>query len=99
MEIKYELTQTPKAKPEGKLGFGNIFTDHMFIMDYKTGEGWHNARIVPYQPLSLDPSALVFHYAQECFEGLKAYERKEGKMWKITLWEARPSTAPSLRIN
>ena len=48
MEIKYELTNTPKAKPEGKLGFGHIFTDHMFIMDYKTGEGWHNARIVPY---------------------------------------------------
>ncbi|MGN1329299.1 MAG: branched chain amino acid aminotransferase, partial [Eubacterium sp.] len=73
MEIKYDLTKTPKEKPTGKLGFGNIFTDHMFIMDYKTGEGWHNARIVPYQPIVLDPSALVFHYAQECFEGLKAY--------------------------
>ena len=80
MEIKYELTKTPKAKPDGKLGFGHIFTDHMFIMDYKTGEGWHNARIVPYQPLILDPSALVFHYAQECFEGLKAYRTPDGNV-------------------
>ena len=78
MEIKYELTSTPKAKPEGKLGFGHIFTDHMFVMDYKTGKGWHDARIIPYQPLELDPSALVFHYAQECFEGLKAYRTPQG---------------------
>ncbi|MDD6727619.1 MAG: branched-chain amino acid aminotransferase [Eubacteriales bacterium] len=78
MEIKYDLTKTPKEKPTGKLGFGHIFTDHMFIMDYKTGEGWHDARIVPYQPLVLDPSALVFHYAQECFEGLKAYRTPDG---------------------
>ena len=63
MEIKYDLTKTPKEKPTGKLGFGHIFTDHMFVMDYKTGEGRHNARIEPYQPLVLDPSALVFHYA------------------------------------
>lgn len=80
MEIKYELTNELKAKPQGKLGFGNIFTDHMFIMDYKTGEGWHNARIVPYQPISLDPSALVFHYAQECFEGMKAYRTPDGSV-------------------
>ena len=73
MEIKYELTKTPKEKPTGALGFGHIFTDHMFVMDYDEGKGWHDARIVPYQPLVLDPSALVFHYAQECFEGLKAY--------------------------
>ena len=72
MEIKYELTKTPKEKPTGALGFGHIFTDHMFVMDYDEGKGWHDARIVPYQPLVLDPSALVFHYAQECFEGLKA---------------------------
>lgn len=80
MEIKYDLTKTPKEKPTGKLGFGHIFTDHMFIMDYKTGEGWHNARIVPYQPIVLDPSALVFHYAQECFEGLKAYRTPDGSV-------------------
>lgn len=88
MEIKYELTKTPKEKPTGALGFGHIFTDHMFVMDYDEGKGWHDARIVPYQPLVLDPSALVFHYAQECFEGLKAYR---------TPFESRymPLTMPS----
>lgn len=61
MEIKIEKTKTPKQKPDQKhLGFGTHFTDHMFIMDYETGKGWHNARIVPYAPLVLDPSALVF---------------------------------------
>ena len=80
MEIKYELTKTPKEKPTGALGFGHIFTDYMFVMDYDEGKGWHDARIVPYQPLVLDPSALVFHYAQECFEGLKAYRTPEGKV-------------------
>lgn len=81
MEIKIQKTTTPKAKPDWKnLGFGHIFTDHMFIMDYDEGKGWHDARIVPYQPLVLDPSALVFHYAQECFEGLKAYRCPDGSV-------------------
>ena len=81
MEIKFQKTTTPKAKPDWKnLGFGHIFTDHMFIMDYDEGQGWHDARIVPYQPLVLDPSALVFHYAQECFEGLKAYRCPDGSV-------------------
>lgn len=81
MEIRIEKTTTPKAKPDWKnLGFGHIFTDHMFIMDYDEGQGWHDARIVPYQPLVLDPSALVFHYAQECFEGLKAYRCPDGSV-------------------
>ncbi len=81
MEIRIEKTTTPKAKPDWKnLGFGHIFTDHMFIMDYDEGQGWHDARIVPYQPLVLDPSALVFHYAQECFEGLKAYRCEDGSV-------------------
>lgn len=81
MEIKIERTKTPKSKPDQKnLGFGHIFTDHMFIMDYDEGMGWHDARIVPYQPLVLDPSALVFHYAQECFEGLKAYRLADGSV-------------------
>ncbi len=81
MEIRIEKTTTPKAKPDWKnLGFGHIFTDHMFIMDYDEGMGWHDARVVPYQPLSLDPSALVFHYAQECFEGLKAYRMADGNV-------------------
>lgn len=81
MQIRIEKTTAPKAKPDWKkLGFGNIFTDHMFIMDYDEGKGWHDARIVPYQPLVLDPSALVFHYAQECFEGLKAYRLADGSV-------------------
>lgn len=79
MEIKMELTKTPKQKPdENSLGFGKYYTDHMFIMNYDEGQGWHDARIVPYQPIVLDPSALVFHYAQECFEGLKAYRTPNG---------------------
>lgn len=74
-EIRYELTKAPKAKPapDAPLPFGTIFTDHMFVMDYTQGQGWHDPRIVPYAPLTLDPAAIVLHYAQESFEGLKAY--------------------------
>lgn len=82
LNIKITKTTSPKAKPadESKLGFGKTFSDHMFIMDYTEGQGWHDPRIVPYAPLSLEPSAVVFHYAQECFEGLKAYRTAEGKI-------------------
>ena len=80
LDIKIEKVAAPKQPPtdESKLGFGKIFTDHMFVMDYTEGQGWHDARIVPYAPLVLDPAALVFHYAQECFEGMKAYRRADG---------------------
>ncbi|HJB39799.1 MAG TPA: branched-chain amino acid aminotransferase [Candidatus Ruthenibacterium avium] len=81
LDIKIQKTTTPKAKPdENRLGFGNHYTDHMFVMDYTEGQGWHSARIEPYHALSLDPAAMVFHYAQESFEGLKAYRTKEGKV-------------------
>ncbi len=82
MDIKIELAKTLKEKPadETKLGFGHIFTDHMFIMNYDTGEGWHDARIVPYQNLSLSPASMCLHYGQEIFEGLKAYRTAEGKI-------------------
>lgn len=82
LNIKITKTTSPKAKPadESKLGFGKTFTDHMFIMDYTAGQGWHDPRIVPYAPISLDPSAVVFHYAQECFEGMKAYRTAENKI-------------------
>ncbi len=81
LNIKYELVKERKAKPdENSLGFGKYFTDHMFIMDYDKGEGWHDARIVPYQNLSLDPACMVFHYAQEMFEGLKAYRTPNGEI-------------------
>ncbi len=67
----------PKPDPD-TLVFGKTFTDHMFLMDYTAGQGWHDARIVPYGPLALEPSAMVFHYAQEVFEGLKAYRSPDG---------------------
>ena len=79
MEIKITKTASPKAKPQGKLGFGKVFTDHMFVMNYTEGKGWHDARIEPYHKLELDPSAMVFHYGQEMFEGLKAYMGADGK--------------------
>jgi branched-chain amino acid aminotransferase len=82
LDIKIERTNSPKKLPEkdNPLVFGTIFTDHMFIMDYTSGRGWHDARIIPYQPLSLEPSAMVFHYGQEMFEGLKAYKAKDGRL-------------------
>ena len=64
---------------DNPLKFGTIFTDHMFLMDYEEGKGWHDPRIVPYQPLQLEPSAMVFHYGQEMFEGLKAYKTEDGR--------------------
>ena len=73
-QITTQLTTNKKPKtPTDQLGFGQVFTDHMFVLDYTEGQGWHDARIIPYQPLSLDPSAMVFHYGQTVFEGMKAY--------------------------
>ena len=74
LDIKITRTTCPKEKPqdESKLGFGKKFTDHMFVMDYTEGEGWHDARIVPYAPFQLDPATVVFHYAQGILEGMKA---------------------------
>lgn len=80
LQIRIEKNPAPKAKPTGKLGFGKVFTDHMFLMSYSVEEGWHDARIVPYGPISLDPSAMVFHYAQELFEGMKAYRTADNKI-------------------
>ncbi len=82
LNIRYEKTKTPKELPaaDNPLKFGTIFTDHMFMMNYTMGEGWHDARVVPYQPVCLDPSAMVFHYGQEMFEGLKAYKSDDGRI-------------------
>lgn len=82
MKYEFKITKTlnPKEKPNpDTLEFGTVFTDHMFIMNYTEGKGWHDGRIVPYAPIPLDPAAAVLHYAQEMFEGLKAYRTKEGK--------------------
>lgn len=84
MEIKKVLAKKDelKAKPqnEDELGFGQIFTDHMFIMEHNAEKGWHDPTILPYGPIALDPSAMCLHYGQEIFEGLKAYRCFDGKI-------------------
>ena len=79
MEIKIEKTINPgKMPPEDQLGFGKVFSDHMFVMDYDREQGWHDARIIPFGYLSLHPAATVLHYGAEVFEGLKAYRTEKG---------------------
>lgn len=81
MEIEYIKAKTLKEKPDqNNLGFGKYFTDHMFTIDWTTEKGWHNAKIEPYAPICMDPATLVLHYAQETFEGLKAYRTKDGRI-------------------
>ena len=81
MDIRIEKIATPKQKPdESALGFGQYFTDHMFIMDYTRAKGWHDARIVPFGNLSLHPACTVFHYGAEIFEGMKAYRTSDGSI-------------------
>lgn len=83
MNYDFPITRNPnpKAKPDpDTLRFGTEFTDHMFMMEYEDGKGWHNARIVPYGPLTMEPAAVCFHYGQQMFEGLKAYKTPEGKV-------------------
>ncbi len=79
--ISIELATEKKTKPDvSKISFGSSFTDHMFILDYDGDRGWHSPRIVPYQPITLDPAAKVFHYGQTIFEGLKAYRTEDGRL-------------------
>ena len=83
MSYNFPVTRTtnPKPKPDqSNLGFGKYFTDHMFIMDYDEGQGWHDGKIVPYGPISLDPASCVLHYAQMMFEGMKAYLTPDKKI-------------------
>ncbi len=81
MDIKVVTTDKLKEKPQGPLGFGKYYTDYMFMMDYDEDQGgWHDARIVPYGPIEFDPACMVLHYAQETFEGLKAYKAKDGRV-------------------
>ncbi|MEG2597756.1 MAG: branched chain amino acid aminotransferase, partial [Oscillospiraceae bacterium] len=80
-KIKIVRNTTPKQKPdESKLVFGKNFSDHMFIMDWDRQSGWHDARIVPYGPLSLSPASTCLHYGQETFEGMKAYRNATGEI-------------------
>ena len=81
MEIKITKAAVLKEKPDSStLGFGKIFTDHMFMMDWNSEKGWYNARIVPFGRIDLHPASTVLHYGSEIFEGLKAYRRKDGKV-------------------
>jgi len=81
MDITITTASALKPKPdETKLGFGTIFTDHMFNMDYNLEQGWHNPRVEPYAPFVLDPSTMVLHYGQGIFEGLKAYRTADGRI-------------------
>jgi len=81
MEIKITKTAVLKEKPDSStLGFGKIFTDHMFMMDWNSEKGWYNQRIVPFQNIPLHPASTVLHYGSEIFEGLKAYRRADGKV-------------------
>jgi len=72
-DVIEEINQDP--------GFGQFFTDHMAVADWDSESGWHNDRIVPYAPFSMDPACAVYHYGQEIFEGMKAYRRADGSVW------------------
>jgi branched-chain amino acid aminotransferase len=89
---RMRITIEPLAESDRKpfpetLGFGRHFTNRMFTQRYSVEKGWHDARIGPYRPLVLDPSTAVFHYAQEFFEGLKAYRRPDGEVNLFRPWE------------
>ncbi|WP_394824091.1 branched-chain amino acid aminotransferase [Pendulispora albinea] len=81
MDISIRRTTQKKPRPPASdLGWGQYFTDHMFLMDYEPGRGWHNPRIEPYGPLTIDPAAAVLHYAQELFDGFKAIRGEDDKV-------------------
>jgi len=79
MDIKFIERKQLKEKPNFQnLGFGKYTTDYMFEMDWDEERGWHDAKITPYAPIAMDPSCVALHYAQETFEGLKAYRTATG---------------------
>ena len=81
MDIRFEKRPVLKEKPDQKnLGFGKYMTDYMFVMDWTKEDGWKDARIVPEGPITMDPACVTLHYAQETFEGMKAYRTAEGKI-------------------
>ncbi len=81
MEIKITKTTAPKEKPCAKtLGFGKYFTDHMFVMQYTSDKGWHDAEIRPFGPFEIHPASTVLHYGSEIFEGMKAYRKEDGSV-------------------
>ncbi len=85
-ELEIALEKVPverlKQKPASdKLGFGVHFTDHMFLMKWSRDNGWHDAKICPKEEFKIDPAAMVFHYGQAIFEGLKAYRGKNDQLF------------------
>ncbi len=79
--IRINRSDDAQAQAEGRrLGFGQIFTDHMFLADFQEEKGWYDPRVEPYGPISLDPAAAVLHYAQAIFDGLKAFRGVDGKI-------------------
>ncbi|MCW1250461.1 branched-chain amino acid aminotransferase [Acaricomes phytoseiuli] len=86
LNFERQLSPEPRSAAERQEiladpGFGAYFTDHTAVIDYSAGSGWHTARVEPYGPIALDPSASVLHYGQEIFEGLKAYRHADGSVW------------------
>ena len=79
-QIPVTRTTNPKPRPEdeSKLGFARYFTDHMFVMEYDEGKGWHSWRVEPHAPFLIEPASAVLHYAQMMFEGMKAYRKPDG---------------------
>jgi branched-chain amino acid aminotransferase len=90
METSFEISVAPASSPVGSErlaeiladpGFGIHFTDHMYVAEWTPDQGWHDARVTAYAPLTLDPATAVLHYAQEIFEGMKAYRHDDGSVW------------------
>ena len=86
LTYRIERNQNPiaperRAEIQANPGFGKFFTDHMLSLTWNAVDGWHDARIEPYGPIPMDPATSVLHYAQEIFEGLKAYRHADGSIW------------------
>ncbi|MFC0559734.1 branched-chain amino acid aminotransferase [Halalkalibacter alkalisediminis] len=79
IEVVHSTNKKPKPNADN-IAFGKYFSDHMFVMDYSEEKGWYDPRIVPYAPITLEPSAMIFHYGQTVFEGLKAYRTPDDRI-------------------
>ncbi|MCW2820545.1 MAG: branched-chain amino acid aminotransferase, partial [Marmoricola sp.] len=92
LDITTSASESPRSEAEVSEilvnpGFGTHFTDHMFAVEWTPEKGWHDARITAYGPLSMDPASAVLHYAQETFEGMKAYRHEDGSIWSFRPYE------------
>lgn len=90
MSIEFQIIPSTHPKSDAERdaclanpGFGQFFTDHMTAIDWDSKQGWHNGQVRAYGPLSLDPASAVLHYAQEIFEGLKAFRHADGSIWSF----------------